>query len=171
MTEREQQPWPVPDDEFFKNAPLRDLVMDLYMQTLQTQALILDVKKHTNRIEVLEDAISRIAYIKSRWVKLRYDHRLSELTIGGKFKMKFKSDSQEAALLDIIFTKKTKAPKKTRWQSAEVAESMKEHGINLDTQIKVTKALLRINERIKQETGIDGLIEVSSKQFFVVNTQ
>lgn len=161
---------PIISDEAFEKADLREVLKALYFQLIQTQVLVQKVKEDTAKIKQLEEALSRITFVKSRWIKLRFDHRTTELRITDKFSIPFKSESQEALLLSIMFNKSNQKPKPRKWQCSEVAEAFDKNGLAMKTKNQVYKAALRISERVKQETGIDGLFSVSKNEFFIVNS-
>jgi hypothetical protein len=170
LNDEEDKLLPVIPPEALEAMPTRKLIEHLYWQVIQTQVIVLKVKGETARIKQLEDALSQITFLRSGFFKLRYNHERRKLTISPNFDIDFKEGSQEALLLSQMFHKKSGKPKKLTWQCSEMTATLRKKGYDLKTDNSVYKALLRINERIKKETRIEGLIDVSRKQFFIVNT-
>lgn len=157
------------NDEQFANAPLREVVKHLYFQVIQSQVLEeklrADLVKTNKKLDRIQDALSSIMFIRSGFLKLRYDVRTSEITIGDYYRINF-NDSIENDLLKTMFNLTSKKPRKTKWQFSEVAEVFIRKGNeSLDSPRKVYKTAHRIKERIHKEIGVD-VLRVKGKEFF-----
>lgn len=169
MDKDEEKLLEVLNNEQFANAHVREVIKHLYFQVIQSQVLEeklrADLAKTNKKLDRIQDALSSIMFIRSGFLKLRYDVRTSEITIGEYYRIDF-NDSIENDLLKTMFNLKSREPRKSKWQFSEVAEVFSRKGNDsLDTPRKVYKTAHRIKERIHKEIGVD-VLYVKGKEFF-----
>ncbi|MCA0228382.1 hypothetical protein LCH21_02935 [Patescibacteria group bacterium] len=156
-------------DRQFANAPLRDVVKHLYFQVIQSQVLEtklrVELTRTNKKLDMMHDALSSIMFMRSGFLRLRYNSRTSEITVEKYYRIDF-SNTIENDLLKTMFVIKSGKPRATKWQCTEVAESFRKKGNeSLDTPRKVYEAAHRIKTRLHDEMKIDTL-SVKGKEFF-----
>lgn len=156
-------------DGQFANAPLRDVVKHLYFQVIQSQVLEAKLRaelaRTNKKLDVIQDTLSSIMFMRSGFLQLRYNSRTSEITAGKYYQIDF-SNTIENDLLKTMFVLKSGKPRPTKWQCSEIALSFKKRGNeSLDTPRKVYKAAHRIKTRLHDEMKID-VLNVKGKEYF-----
>jgi hypothetical protein len=159
----------VPDIDAMDNAPLKEIVKSLYYQVIQSQVIELElrneVNKLTGQVDRLNEILGEKTFIRTRWISLSYDKRLSELTLAKKYIISF-ANTSEADLLETMFFVKSRKPRSTKWQCKEAADKFRAKNYDqLDTPRKVYKTLLRIRDRLRAETKTD-LLKVTTTEFY-----
>lgn len=156
-------------DKQFANAPIRDVVKHLYFQVIQSQVLETKLRaelaRTNKKLDIMQDALSSIMFMRSGFLQLRYNNRSSEITVGKYYRIDF-SNTIEDDLLKTMFVLKSGKPRSTKWQCSEVAESFKKKdNESLDTPRKVYKAAHRIRTRLHDELKIE-ILSVKGKEYF-----
>jgi len=156
-------------DKQFTEAPLREVIKHLYFQVIQSQVIETNLRaelaKTNKKLSRVEDALSSIMFIRSGFLKIRYNHRTSEVTVEKYYRIDF-GDTIENDLLKTMFYQKSGKPRPAKWQCSEVAESFRKKGNeSLDDPRAIYKAAHRIKTRLHKELKID-VLYVKGKEFF-----
>lgn len=139
-----------------------ELVAMTYKQLLE---LNLKVDLLDMKIENLQQDISHTTFLRSRLIKLRFDHKTDELYITEFFKIPF--EGNEAALLRTMFKASNGLPKKSvKFYTAELAGSFTKETDGLKTATSVHGTIKRIDATIKDRTQGLELLKIKTKVFY-----
>jgi len=118
------------------------------------------------RLGRIEESLSRVSFIRSKWIKLTYSHRDKELRFNSGFAIKF--DKNEAELLDTLFVKKTGKPKLKTFYCQELAEYFKKVNSGPMTAKAVHQTVERIDKKVKHKTKLS-ILDIKTKEFHFYN--
>lgn len=124
------------------------------------------IKNNHETLRKLNEAVSRLTYVRGRFIFLTYNHDTQELCFTDQLCMRF--DGNEAELLSYMFVKSTGKPKKKRFTCGDVADHFKEQRKDLSTPRRVYEAIRRIKSKIEQRHKLGGLFIVTSKEFYII---
>ncbi len=156
-------------DEQFAKADMRDLIQALYFQVIQSQVIELELRKEISKlhlkIDVMTKEVAPLTHIRSKFIKLTYDARTSEVLVSNLLRIEF-ANTIENDLLRIMFTQKNGKQRRVKWQTQEIAERFKKRGVeDLSDKRQVYKVATRIKDKLRNEIKID-VLHVKGKEFF-----
>jgi hypothetical protein len=122
------------------------------------------VDKNTAKLEMLEEATSHFAYIPTRPLFLRYDHKHQDLYLQQNLKVHF--DGNEADVLSLMFKKINGRPHKKKFYCAEVAEKFVRQRRDIKTAKAVEQTIKRIQTKLDLKFRVGSIFTVTTKEFY-----
>lgn len=150
-----------------KDGKQRKLSTDELLVMVYHKLLDLEVKidLFDAKVENLQQDVSKITFVRSELVKLRYDHKTNELYITKFFKIPF--EGNEATLLRFMFKQSSGLPKKSvKFYPTELAGGFKDETDGLRTATAVTGTIKRIDSSIKHKTMGLEVLKITTKVFY-----
>ena len=120
--------------------------------------------KLSYNVASFEDALTHIAHIPNSPLELEYDHRTNTLWAETRRRLEF--NKNEAALLSMMFIKKTGMPKKTIFQCTEVANKLKNSGEGIDSIDQVFQTAKRVQKKLDEFLNTKEALVVTKKTFY-----
>ena len=149
------------------NNGMKSVTPDELLTIIYMNQLELDLKLDllSRKVENLQEDISRSLFVRSENIKIRFDHKTSELYITQFFKIQF--EGNEAALLGAMFKRSSGLPKKsTKFYPAELMGTFQDETKGLKTAKAVQGTIARIDNTIKQRTMGLEVFKITSKVFY-----
>ena len=117
------------------------------------------------KVESLQQDVSKMTFVRSEHIRLRYDHKTNELYITEFFKIPF--EGYEALLLQFMFKKSNGLPKKSvKFYPVELVEQFEEETKGLKTSTAIHGTIKRIDATIKHRTMGLEVFKITTKVFY-----
>lgn len=146
------------------NVPIESILVLVSQLHDQFQAFQKDLNVLNSRVKRLDEALSRISFVRTKWVTLTYSHHDRELFFNKSYPIKF--DKNEAQLLGIMFIKKSGKPKGKVFYCQEVADNFKRLNSGSATAKAVHQTIKRIDEKVKNLTHLE-VFSITTKEFHI----
>ena len=122
------------------------------------------LNKLSHHVASLEDALKYVARIPNSPLELEYDHKTNTLWAETRRKLEF--NKNEAAVISLMFNKKTGKPKKSSFQCSEIAIKLKNSGEGIDNAKQVFETMKRIQKKLDDFLNTKEVIVVTTKSFY-----